>query len=216
VALQRGHTLDVRVARSTIQRALDRVALISAGTALGLMLHVYVFDIAVVEGDSMAPSLHEGDQIVIEKVTPRLGVLQRGEVIVLRRPESEELLVKRVIATGGDSVQARRGRVYVNGQPLDECAYAVMSAEYFFSAEDISSDEVFVLGDNRDNSEDSATWGPVPAAQVLGRRVAGPLPFQRDDRGNGARHARRHRAREAPVRWPLRSADTRTAPIPRH
>lgn len=160
-------------------RTWDRVALVVAGVSVGLLLHIYVFAIVVIEGDSMAPSLHQGDRILVEKVTPRLGVLERGDVVLLRKPGSNELVVKRVVAIGGDSVRAAFGQLYVNDEPVDEREYAVVSWWYGFSEYEVGPDEAFVLGDNRLTSDDSARWGPVAAERVIGRCICGPLFFPR-------------------------------------
>ena len=204
------HTTSRAAGRGAIRRSLDRLFLIAVGSALGLLLHSYVVGVVVVDGESMAPSLHGGDQMLIEKVTPRLGVLERGDVVVLRSSELEELLVKRVVATAGEDVFAEEGDVYVDGEALDEGKYAVMSARYFFGEQTVEPDEVFVLGDNRENSDDSATWGAVPVSQVVGRCVTGPLLFQRHHRGRPATYADGSSASESSAGRPVRLAARRT------
>jgi signal peptidase I len=171
-----------------VRRRLDRLALLVVGTAVAILLHTYVVAVAVVDGESMSPSLHEGDQLLVEKVTPRLGVLERGDIILLREPRSNELLVKRVLATAGEAIRASRGRVYIDGEALEESGYAVMPGTYFFPERTVGESEVFVLGDNRQKSDDSATWGPVSVGQVVGRCVSGPLPFQRGDGHDRSRY----------------------------
>ena len=208
---QQVDTVRAKAAGAAVRRTLDRLGLVVAGTALGLILHFYVVDIAVVQGDSMAPSLRKGDYLLIEKLTPRLGVVERGDVVILRKPGSRDLLVKRVVATQGESVRAAFGRVYVNGEPLDERTYTVMSPAYFFDECRVDQREVFVLGDNRHDSDDSAEWGPVPIERVVGRCVAGPLPFGRHDEQAPAQYVRgaqpdtsvsRQALRTGPLRLP--------------
>ena len=164
--------------RRPVRRCLDRLALVAIGTAVGLLVHTYVLGIVVVDGESMAPSLHKGDHLLIEKVSPRLGVVDRGDVVVLRKRDSGELLVKRVVATAGEVVSAWAGRVYVNGEALHEHEYADMNTGYGFPEHLVGPSELFVLGDNRNKSEDSATWGCVPVQQVIGRCLTGPLSLQ--------------------------------------
>jgi signal peptidase I len=161
--------------RRPVRRWLDRLALVVIGTAVGLLVHIHVLGIVVVDGESMAPSLHKGDHLLIEKVSPRLGVVDRGDVVVLRKGDSGELLVKRVVATAGEVVRAWAGRVYVDGKLLHERDYADMNGVYSFPECLVGPSELFVLGDNRDKSEDSATWGCVSVQQVIGRCLTGPL-----------------------------------------
>ncbi|MFQ5808474.1 MAG: signal peptidase I, partial [Armatimonadota bacterium] len=159
-----------------------------------------------VDGESMAPALHQGDQLLVEKVTPRLGVVQRGDIILLRQPASNELLMKRVVATGGEDVRASGGRVYIDGEPLDEREYTKMPGTYFFAEQTVGQSEVFVLGDNRLRSDDSATWGPVSIGQVVGRCVTGPLPFHRGDGRKERRYAQADTASPASARGLIRAA----------
>jgi len=172
--------------RRPVRRSLDRLALVVIGTAVGLLVHTHVLGIVVVDGESMAPSFHKGDRLLIEKVSPRLGVVDRGDVVVLRKGDSGELLVKRVVAIAGEEVSAWAGRVYVDGKPLHERDYADMNGAYSFPEQLVGPSELFVLGDNRGKSEDSAMWGCVSVRQVIGRCLTGPLELKSKPRA--ARH----------------------------
>lgn len=116
---------------------------------------------------SMAPTLEPGDQIV---VTPYFrGTPERGHVIVFRSVTSDELLVKRVIGVPGDLVDTRLGRVRVGGYTLAEPYVMRAAAAGAIQAQLIPERSYFVLGDNRDDSVDSRSWGVVPRERVVGR-----------------------------------------------
>ncbi|MDQ3280317.1 MAG: signal peptidase I, partial [Acidobacteriota bacterium] len=127
-------------------------------------LHIYS-----IPSTSMAPTLQVGDQIV---VTPYFhhAMPERGHVIVFRSPmRPDELLVKRVIAVPGDLVDARLGRVRIGGHTLNEPYVLRQAASGAIGAQLIPQNSYFVLGDNRDDSVDSRSWGVVPRERIVGR-----------------------------------------------
>lgn len=117
---------------------------------------------------SMAPTLEAGDQIV---VTPYLrSVPQRGHVVVFRSPSGgEELMVKRVIAAPGELVDARLGRVRVGGHTLPEPYVLRIAASGAISPQVVPAGSYYVLGDNREDSIDSRSWGVVREELIVGR-----------------------------------------------
>lgn len=117
---------------------------------------------------SMAPTLEAGDQIV---VTPyvRSGP-QRGDIVIFRSPEQpEEMLVKRVIGVPGDWVDSRLGRVRVGGHTLAEPYVLRPATSGAIPFLIVPSERYFVLGDNREDSVDSRSWGLVPRDALEGR-----------------------------------------------
>jgi signal peptidase I len=116
---------------------------------------------------SMTPTLEVGDQIVV--VPYFRGEPDRGHVIVFRSPQSGELLVKRVVAVPGDLVDSRLGRVRVGGHTIPEPYVLREAATGAIPAQLVPARSYFVLGDNRDDSLDSRTWGAVPRENVMGR-----------------------------------------------
>lgn len=123
-----------------------------------------------VDGSSMIPTFHDGEFVLVETVTYRFREPQRGEVIVFNFPRNpSEEYIKRVIGLPGDQIDIRDGSVLVNGEALDE-PYIAASPQYELDFL-VSEDEVFVLGDNRNNSSDSHNWGPVPLDYIVGKAV---------------------------------------------
>jgi signal peptidase I len=123
-----------------------------------------------VENISMQPTLHEGQFILVNKMAYRLGDFQRGDVIVFHYPRNpEEDYIKRVIGLPGDDVMISDGQVVVNGQVLDEPYIA--SPPQYNNSWMVPEGQVFVLGDNRNQSSDSHSWGYVPAENVVGKAL---------------------------------------------
>jgi signal peptidase I len=120
-----------------------------------------------IEGQSMEPNLHDGEYVLIDKVSYALHPPERGDVIVLVRP-GEKDLIKRVIGLPGDTVEVRGGRVIVNGVTLDE-PYLDQPINRIYAARQVEPDHYFVMGDNRNNSQDSRDFGPIPASSIVGR-----------------------------------------------
>jgi len=121
-----------------------------------------------VDGFSMEPTLHSGEFVIVNKLAYKLGDPTISDVIVFHYPrDPEQEYIKRVIGLPGDHVMITDGQVYVNDQPIEE-PYISMPPAYQ-SDWTIPEDALFVLGDNRNNSSDSHTWGPVPMENVIGK-----------------------------------------------
>lgn len=123
-----------------------------------------------VDGFSMRPTLEDGEFVLVSKMSYLFGTTQRGDIIVFHFPiNPEEELIKRVIGLPGDHVSMQAGILKVNGQTLVEPYIADTPA---YSGEwDVLTDQLFVLGDNRNNSNDSKDWGLLPVKMVVGKAV---------------------------------------------
>ena len=123
-----------------------------------------------VDGISMMPTLENGEFVLVNKLSYRLGEINRGDIIVFDFPlNPNEELIKRVIGLPGDTIRADNGQVYVNGQKLNEPYIA--NAPRYSGSWQVKEGEVFVLGDNRNNSNDSKDWGLLPAENVVGKAI---------------------------------------------
>jgi signal peptidase I len=140
---------------------------IAIAVALGLLARAAVH-IYAIPSESMAPTLEAGDQIV---VTPYFrGVPQRGDVVVFESLlVPDELMVKRVIGVPGDLIDSRLGRMRIGGYTLPEPYVLQQGSTGAVSAQVVPADSYFVLGDNRDDSLDSRSWGVVPRSHIVGR-----------------------------------------------
>jgi signal peptidase I len=137
---------------------------------LAVVLAVLVFEPFTVRSSSMTPTLRTGDQILAERLTPRFGQLERGDLVVFKAPATRALMVKRVVALAGDRVGLADGRLVVNGHRRAEAYVDLASVDsVYFGPEVVPAGSVFVMGDDRADSVDSRDFGPVPLDRVLGR-----------------------------------------------
>jgi signal peptidase I len=124
-----------------------------------------------VEGASMEPTLRSRQYVVVDTLMPRTRSVQRGEVVIFRYPRDPEMeYVKRVIGLPGESIAIAHGRVWVNGQPLQE-PYIRDLPRYVWGPGRVPANSLFVLGDNRNSSSDSHLWGTVPLDNLVGRAL---------------------------------------------
>ena len=123
-----------------------------------------------VEGSSMEPTLHHGEFLIVSKLAYKLGHPQIGDVVVFHFPGNpKEEFIKRVVGLPDDQVEITAGEVVVNGQILDE---PYIAAPPLYEGDwSVPEGTLFVLGDNRNNSDDSHRWGPVAIDQVVGKAV---------------------------------------------
>ena len=138
-----------------------------------LVINLFLAQATRVEGQSMEPSLHDNQRLIIEKVSYHLHPPQRGDIVVLRLPNRHsDPLIKRVIGLPGEVIDIQNGQVLINGEPLGE-PYLRLHQDTLpvvvplpFT---VPEGHVFVLGDNRGSSNDSRTFSSVPISDIVGR-----------------------------------------------
>jgi signal peptidase I len=168
--------------RARMRKGLPRWAnllVVGLFVAFLLYLHMYVIQVAYVPSDSMAPTLLPGDRLLVDLRAYRGKPPQRGDIVVFRSPTSSGYEVKRIIAVAGDRVVVGRGLVFVNGERLSEPYVRWQMLPEFPVGWALEPDEVFVMGDNRNRSEDSRDWGPLGMDRVVGRVIYRILPPRR-------------------------------------
>jgi signal peptidase I len=136
---------------------------------IALLIRTFVVEVYRVQGSSMEATLHSGEQVLVNKFLYRwIREPRQGDIIVFRSPrEPDRDFIKRVVAVPGDVVEIREGKVYVNDQLMVEAPGVRPSSDNFGPVR-VDPGEVWVLGDNRNNSEDSRWFGPVQIAAIRG------------------------------------------------
>jgi len=130
------------------------ITTIIVGVVIFILLQTTVQSFIVI-GSSMKPSFEPGQRLLVSKISYRTGEPQRGDVIVFRPPNNDNTdYIKRVIGLPGDTVKVDDMTVYVNGVALDE-PYINSAPQYYVRVKEVPEDSYFVLGDNRNNSNDS-------------------------------------------------------------
>jgi len=165
----------------------DWIFVIVVALGAAMLVRVFVLQQFYISGPSMETSLFQDDRVLVNKLSYRLHDVNRGDVIVFDRVTSSggvvehDDLIKRVIAIGGDSIQIKKCEVLVNGveitepylgaqtegeDPNSRCRVADMPSLT------VPNDQLFVMGDNRSESFDSRSFGPIPKKLVIGRAFA--------------------------------------------
>lgn len=158
---------------STI-RAFDIILII------GLVFRVFILQPFIVEGPSMDPNFQDKEAIMVDKLSFQLRAPERGEVVIFKAPpQPTDDYIKRVIAFPGETVTIDQGKVYINGQPLEEKYLSsegkIPETDGYFQ-KTIGYNEYFVMGDNRPESSDSRSWGAVPKDFLIGRAILAVYP----------------------------------------
>ena len=166
---------SVSVARARLTQVKEELVawlktLVSAAV-YAVLIVTFLFQVARVEGLSMAPTLEDQDRLIVNKLVYRIGEPRRGDIVMLYYPlNPEKSFVKRVIAEEGDTVRIVDGRVYVNDIPLkDDYVPNEYRSHDDWGPQVIPDGYYFVMGDHRNNSSDSRHWGFVPKRYIIGK-----------------------------------------------
>ena len=177
-----------KVDKKVIKEILDWVLHLGLAAVLALLVVHFAGRPAIVEGNSMLPTLHNRDILIIERLTQRFDEIRPGDIVVLEIPEllggKEKYAVKRVIAKEGQQVELRDGRVLVDGTTLAEDYIngdETLVEDPMYSDMTVPEGCIYVLGDNRlsGKSRDSRVFGPVNEDRVLGKCWIRLFPFSK-------------------------------------
>lgn len=154
----------------------ENLQLILIALCLALLIRTFVAEPRYIPSDSMLPTLEKGDRLVVEKISDRFHPPTTGDIIVFEPPEKLQVLgyakdqafIKRVIGEPGQIVAIANHQVYLNGEPLKE-NYIAEAPAYQLGAMQVPEGEFFVMGDNRNDSNDSHVWGFLPRKNIIGR-----------------------------------------------
>ena len=159
-------------------RTRRRPSLLTAGIALIVLIvvvKIFVAEPFRIPSQSMEPTLRPGDQTLVWKLGAKAP--DRGELVAFHAPRTREILLKRVVAVGGDTVGLEDGVLVVDGRKVRE-PYADPDAidSVYYGPVKVRPGTIFVMGDNRANSDDSRDFGAVPTDRIIGRAVARVWP----------------------------------------
>jgi signal peptidase I len=150
------------------------VLLVALGVAVAV--RTYVVQSFYIPSASMEPTLMIGDRILVNKLSYHLHSVHRGDIVVFRKPPDEidpgvKDLVKRVIGLPGERISSSGGRVYINGKPLSEPYLPPGTVTTGIRTQVVPKGYYFVMGDNRSDSEDSRSFGPIPGSLIVGHVI---------------------------------------------
>jgi signal peptidase I len=174
----------------------DLIGTLFVAVVLALVVRTFVVESYVVQGVSMLPTFVNGEHVLVNKLAYVFGPPRTGQVIVFHPPIPgvTEDYIKRVIATGGETVAIRAGNVYVNGRRIAQ-PYVEFWDPSNYRQTRVPKGDVFVLGDNRPDSYDSRYFGMVPVRSITGQAVFAFWPLDRlGDVGQPEPGARGYRA----------------------
>ncbi|HOV78562.1 MAG TPA: signal peptidase I [Bacillota bacterium] len=155
--------------RSVFSEIFESVAI---AVILAVIIRLFVLEPFYIPSGSMEPTLKENDRIIVSKLTYRFQEPKRGDIVVFKYPKDPRRnFVKRLIAVGGETVALRNSRLYINGQPVQEdyLPQGLRFADY--GPVEVPSGSYFMLGDNRNNSDDSRAWGFLPRNLIVGKEI---------------------------------------------
>lgn len=151
----------------------DWIKSIALALVIVFIIHQFVFNLSRVDGFSMEPTLEDGERLFINRIIYYMKEPNYGDIVILKDPRNgqKQHLVKRVVAKSGDTVNITNGRLYVNGEQIDEPYTHVRIEGPDFGPVHVEEGHYFVMGDNRHFGEslDSRDFGVVPEKIIKGR-----------------------------------------------
>jgi signal peptidase I len=168
------------------QQFRENLQIVVIALVLALLIRMFVAEPRYIPSDSMLPTLEIGDRLVVEKISYHFRSPAIGEIVVFDPPQQlqiqgyakDQAFIKRVIGTSGQIIEVQDGKVYRNNLPLTE-DYIAEPPAYDMPAVQVPEGYLFVMGDNRNNSNDSHVWGFLPEENVIGHACFRFWPFSR-------------------------------------
>lgn len=159
----------------------DWLVPLAVALVLALSIRTFVAEARYVNSESMVPTLEVNDRVFVDKLFYKMDGLQRQDVVIFAPPpeaHTKDDYIKRIVGLPGDEVEIKDGVLLINGEEIDE-AYLAGTMDGSFGPVVVPENQLFVLGDNRNNSNDSRAWGFVPVENVKGRAIVRFYPFHR-------------------------------------
>jgi len=159
------------------QKLAEFAKVILIALVVAVILRAWVVEPRYIPSGSMEPTLLVNDRVLVDKISYRFHSPQRGDILVFYPPyDDDKAYIKRLIAVGGDRIAIHDGQVFVNQQPLYE-PYIAEPPNYELEELVVPPSYLWVMGDNRNNSNDSHVWGFLPMKNVIGKAVLRFFPF---------------------------------------
>ena len=179
--------------KSALYMFFDTIKFVAIGLLIGILLVVFVVQRNDVYGSSMEPTLHTGDAVFVEMISVYTGNFSRGDIITIDAKgmdgyAHEENLIKRIVGLPGETIKIADGKVYINGELLDESDYLPEGTMTYVGAEGqargydevtLGPDEYYCMGDNRGGSNDSRRMGPFKKSQIDAKVLMRIYPFNK-------------------------------------
>jgi len=174
---------DAAAESSSVRNVLEWAAIIVGALAVALLVKTFLVQAFFIPSLSMYPTLDQGDRVLVNKLSYQLHDVHRGDLVVFDRPGGEaggdgiKDLIKRVVGLSGETIEARDGRVYIDGQVLDEPYLVEGMRTENLPRQVIPAGRVFVMGDNRGDSADSRVFGAIDEDTIVGRAFVRVWPL---------------------------------------
>ncbi len=173
--------------REQLRAAVEWLVMIAVAVVVAWGFQAWVIQSFSIPSESMSPTLTNGDRVLVNKLSYKVHDVNRGDVVVLKRPpgaergspDDPEDLIKRVIALPGETIEVRRGRIHIDGRELTEPYLPKSVSTVLDEPYRVPEGEIFLMGDNRGDSKDSRSFGAVPEDLVVGRAFARIWPPNR-------------------------------------
>jgi signal peptidase I len=170
--------------RSGTSMVLESIAIIIGAILIAVLMQSFIVKPFQIPSESMQPTIEPGDRILVNRLAYRFGDVEQGDIIVFESPQDPETdFVKRVIAVGGDTIEIDNHMVIVNGEALSEDYIGpwLNPNEPIFAQRTVPDGFVFVMGDNRDNSDDGRRWADpfLNEEKIVGKAGAVYWPLSR-------------------------------------
>jgi len=156
-----------------LKEILAYIIVILTAVILATLVRVFMFEPFIVPTPSMEPTLKVGDKVIINKMAYKFGSIERGDIIAFHYTIEKKDLVKRAVAVEGDEITlTSEGEIYINGEKIDE-SYLPAEHNVLYSNQTVNldEDEIFVMGDNRNDSFDSRFFGPISENDIFGEFI---------------------------------------------
>ncbi|HBV98922.1 MAG: signal peptidase I [Peptococcaceae bacterium BICA1-7] len=169
--------VEDRPKKSTLREIVESLVI---AVVLALLIRTFILQPFYIPSGSMEPNLMIQDHIIVNKIGYRFWEPQRGDIVVFKFPrDPSKDFVKRLIGQPGDKVEIRKSKLYINGNLVSE-NYLPAGLEFgSFGPAVIPENSYFMMGDNRNNSDDSRSWGVLPRENIIGKAVLTYWPLNR-------------------------------------